>query len=58
MKITIEIIKAIEQGKDMVKKVEAAFVPSEFRENSAWLGAINDVIDRTALAIRDKLGSL
>lgn len=55
MKITKKITKAIEQGKDKVKKIETTYVPSEFRENSAWLDAVNDIIDRTGLAIRDKL---
>ena len=55
MKITKEIIKAIEQGKDKVKKTEATYIPSEFRKDSAWLDAVYDIIDRTALAIRDKL---
>ena len=49
------MIKAIERAKDKIKKIEAKHIPAEFRANSAWLQAVNDIIDRTALAISDEL---
>ena len=55
MKITKEILAAIEAGKYKVKRIEAKTVPAEFRKNSAWLEAIYDIVNRTGLAIRDEL---
>jgi len=53
--ITKELLAAINAGSSKVKKIEAKSVPVEFRKNSAWLDAIYDVINRTALAIRDEI---
>jgi hypothetical protein len=50
-----EIIAAIERGRDRIKKIEENSVAKEFRKDSAWLCAINDIIDRTALSIRDEI---
>jgi len=55
MIITKEIINSLEKAKAKIKKIEANFVPKEFRADSAWLEAINDIIDRTVLAVRDAL---
>ena len=55
MKITKEILGAIERGKAKIKGIEAGFMPEIFRKDSAWLEAINDIINRTGLAIRDEL---
>ena len=55
MKITKEILAAIDAGKYKVKRIEAKAVPAEFRKDSAWLEAIYDVINRTGLAIRDEI---
>lgn len=50
-----QIIKRVEQAKNKVKRIEAAAVAEESRKDSAWLGAVNDIIDRVALAILDEL---
>ena len=55
MKITKEILAAIEAGMDKVKRIEAKMVAPEFRKDSAWLDAIYDTINRTGLAIRDEI---
>lgn len=55
MKITKEIIEALEKAKTMIKFIEAYDIPEEERAESAWLIAINDIIDRTALAFRNEL---
>lgn len=55
MKITKEIIKALEKAADKIKSIEARHVPAEFRKDSAWLNAVNDIIDRTVLAVRNEL---
>jgi len=53
--ITKELLAAINVGSSKVKKIEAKAVSPEFRKDSAWLDAIHDVINRTALAIRDEI---
>ena len=55
MKITKEVLVAIEAGAKKIKRIETKVVAPEFREDSAWLEAIYDIINRTALAIRDAL---
>ena len=55
MKITDEILIAIKRGENKIKRIEANIVPAEFRKDSAWLDAVNDIISRTCLAIRDEL---
>ena len=55
MSITKETIKAIDRGRDKVKRIEAKAVEPEFQDDSAWLAAVYDIIDRTALAIYDEL---
>lgn len=50
-----QAIIAIDLAKDKIKNIEAQQVPKEYQANSAWLTAVNDIIDRTALAIRDEL---
>ena len=55
MEIAKEILVAIEAGKYKVKRIEAKAVAPEFREDSAWLEAIYDVINRTGLAIKDEI---
>ena len=51
----LEVIEAIKRGKEKIKTIEAQQIPKEKQTNSAWLIAINDIIDRTGLAIRDEL---
>jgi len=51
----MKMIEAVERAKAKMKKIEAKHIPVKFRENSAWLQAVNDIIDRTALAIVDEL---
>lgn len=55
MKITKDIIEALEKAKNKIKNIETKFVPLEFRKDSEWLKAVFDIIDRTALALRDEL---
>ena len=50
-----QIIKAIERGKNTVKRIEASQIPKDKRRDSAWLNAINDIIDRVGLSILDQL---
>ncbi|KKN66076.1 hypothetical protein LCGC14_0475540 [marine sediment metagenome] len=58
MKISKEIISALERAKIKIKKIEMKPVLKEYRAGSAWLGDINDIIDRTVLAVRDELESI
>jgi len=55
MIITDEILAAIRRGENKIKRIEAGIVPAEFRKDSAWLDAVNDIIARTCLVIRDEL---
>lgn len=55
MKITKEIIDALEKAKTKIKFIESSGIPKDKRAESAWLIAINDIIDRTVLAVRDEL---
>ena len=55
MALTKEIIGAVERGRDKMKKIEAEEIPLKYRKESAWVIAVSDIIDRTALAIRDEL---
>lgn len=55
MRITPEIIRAINKGAAKIKTIEAKYIPKEFRQDSGWLRAVNDVVNRTALSIRDEL---
>ncbi len=55
MEITKEIIEAIEKAKTKIKFIEAFGIPVEKQPESAWLITINDIINRTALAVRDEL---
>lgn len=58
MKITKEIIDAIDRAKDKVKKAEAKLIPAEFHKDSAWLETVNDIVDNTSLAVRNELEKL
>lgn len=55
MILTKKILRSIERGRDKIKKIETKAVESEFQKDSAWLIAVYDIVDRTALAIRDEL---
>ena len=50
-----DIIAAISRGVNRMKRIEEQAVPEERRKDSAWLDACFDLINRTALAIRDEL---
>ncbi len=52
-----EMLKAIERAKDKLKNIESKMIAVELREDSAWLNAINDIIDRAGLAVLDELDS-
>lgn len=52
---TQEICRQIEAGRDKIKKIEAKQISARFCKDSVGLEFINDIINRTALAIRDKL---
>jgi len=58
MKITREMVVAIKEGAYQVKKIEAKPIPKDRVKDSAWLAAVYDIIDRTALAIRDQLENI
>ena len=49
------IIAGIVKGVQRMKRIEVAWIPVERQNDSAWLQTVNDIIDRTALAIRDNL---
>jgi len=51
----VKVIEAIERGKEKIKAIEAQKVVKERRNDSAWLMAVNDIVDRVGLAIRDEL---
>jgi len=51
----VKVIEAIERGKEKIKAIEAQKVVKERRKDSAWLMAVNDIVDRVGLAIRDEL---
>ncbi|KKL48009.1 hypothetical protein LCGC14_2329840, partial [marine sediment metagenome] len=55
MTITKEITRAMEKAKIKIKNEERNAIAKEFQSNSGWLCAINDIIDRTILAVRDEL---
>lgn len=53
-----EIIKAIVQAKNKIKKIESNAADVGFRKDSAWLVTVNDIIDRVGLAILDELDKI
>jgi len=55
MTITPNIVASIEHAKSRIKEIEARNIPLERRGDSAFLQYACDLIDRTALAIRDEL---
>lgn len=58
MKVTDEIVCALNRATSKMKTIEEACIGKQYRKDSAWLSTINDIIDRTALAIRDELENI
>ena len=48
-------LEAIRRGRNKIKKAYEKDVIPELRKDSAWLEAVNDIIDDTALAIQNEL---